>query len=116
MLTSTGNGMFSPFIAPGFSSIKYTRIQCKNHDAYQTESKALSVNIGAAYNIMMDEWTGVGFIVGFNMVDHVFRPENVCLDEWGITYTPNDKKGSLKNIFFGFSVYFDFDYKSNTSE
>ena len=81
-----------------------------------TKTSALSVNMGVAYNIMMDEWTGAGFIIGFNMVDHVFRPENVCLDDWGVSYTPEEKKGSLKNIFFGFSLYFDFAYKADTSE
>jgi hypothetical protein len=116
MLTSSGKGMFSPFIAPGYSLIKYTRIKVKNHPAYQTESNAMSVNIGMAYNIMMDEWTGAGFIIGFNMIDHVFMPENVALDEWSIDYKPKDKKGSFKNIFFGFSVYFDLAWKPETSQ
>lgn len=116
MLTSSGKGMFSPFIAPGYSFIKYTRIKSKNHPPYQPESKALSVNIGMTYNIMMDEWTGAGFIVGFNMIDHVYMPQNVCMDEWGIDYKENDSKGSFKNIFFGFSVYFDLAWKPETSE
>ena len=115
ILTSTGKGMFSPFIAPGYSLINYTRVKCINHDAWDTKTSAVSVNIGAAYNIMMDEWTGAGFIIGFNMIDHVYRPENVCLDEWG-DYTENEKKGSFKNIFFGFSVYFDLAFKPETSE
>ena len=116
LLTSTGKGMFSPFIAPGYSFIKYTRIKCKSHPAYDTKTSAVSVNIGASYNIMVDEWVGVGFIVGFNMIDHVFRPENVCMDEWGIKYNENEKKGSFKNIFFGFSLYFDLARKSETAE
>lgn len=116
MLTSSGKGMFSPFIAPGYSLIKYTRMKCKSHHPYQPASNAMSVNIGMAYNIMMDEWTGAGFIVGFNMIDHVFMPQNVCLDEWGIEYEEKDMKGSFKNIFFGFSVYFDLDWKPETSQ
>lgn len=118
MLTSTGSGMFSPFIAPGYSWIKYTRIKCKEngHPAYDTETSAFSTNIGMSYSIMLDEWTGVGFIIGFNMIDHVFRPENVCMDEWGIEYAPNDTKGSFKNVFFGFNLYFDLARKPDTSE
>src|ERR1051325_1886508 len=83
MLTSTGKGMFSPFIAPGYSWLDYTRIKSKAHPPWMPHSSAVSMNIGAAYNIMMDEWTGAGFIISFNTVNHVFRPENICLDEWG---------------------------------
>ncbi len=115
MLTSTGKGMFSPFIAPGYSFIKYSRIKSKNHEPWKPKSGGVSVNMGISYNIMMDEWTGAGFIVGFNMVDHVFRPENICMDEW-MSFEENEKKGSLKNIFFGFSVYFDLAWKPETSE
>ena len=116
LLNSTGKGMFSPFIAPGYSWIKYTRIQCKDHPPYDTETEAFSTNVGLSYSIMMDEWVGVGFIIGFNMIDHVFRPENICLDEWGIDYEPNDTKGSFKNIFFGFNFYFDLARKPETAE
>ncbi|MEK6615075.1 MAG: hypothetical protein AABZ32_03030 [Bacteroidota bacterium] len=116
MLTSTGNGMFSPFISPGYSWIKYTRIKVKNHPSYNTQTSAASVNVGASYNIMIDEWVGVGFIAGFNMIDHVYRPENVSLDEWGMDYSPDDKRGSFKNIFFGFSLYYDLARKPETDE
>lgn len=118
ILTSTGSGIFSPFIAPGYSWINYTRIDCKmqSHPAYDTQTSAAGVNVGAAYNIMIDDWLGVGFIIGFNMIDHVFRPENVCLDEIGIQFAPEDTKGSFKNIFFGFSFYYDLARKSETAE
>lgn len=115
-LTETGKGMWSPFIEPGFSFLKYTRVQCIHKQPRLTKTNVISLNIGSTYYIMMDEWTGVGFTLGYNMLDHVYRPENICMDEWGLTYTPDDKKGSLRNIFFGFSVYFDLAFKAETSE
>ncbi|MBI3503037.1 MAG: hypothetical protein HY063_14705 [Bacteroidetes bacterium] len=115
-LTETGNGMWSAFIMPGYSWIKYSRILCKDngHPPYQPQSSAKSINIGGSYTMMLDEWVGVGFIVGFNMVDHVFYPENVCLDQWQ-SYDTDDYKGDLKNIFFGFNFYFDLAYKAPTA-
>ena len=97
--------------------MEYTRIKCKDHEAYAPISSAISCNVGAAYTLMYDKWVGVGFIAGFNMINHTFRPENVCLDNWGqIDYSEKEKEGSLKNLFFGFSVYFDLDYKRETSD
>ncbi|MBI4931731.1 MAG: hypothetical protein HY841_13255 [Bacteroidetes bacterium] len=116
LFTSTRSGIFSPFIAPGYSFMSYTRIKCKNNMPYNTHPSALSMNTGMCYTIMMDEWIGAGFIIGYNMIDHVFRPENICLDEWGLNYDESDKKGSLQNIFFGFSVYFDLAWKPETAE
>ena len=116
ILTSSGRGLFSPFIAPGYSFLKYSRIKCKTETPYNTHPSAPSLNLGMSYNIMMDEWVGAGFIIGYNMIDHVFRPESVCLDEWGIDYVQGDNKGSFQNIFFGFCVYFDLAYKPETAE
>lgn len=113
--TKSGKGMFSPFMMPGYTFIKYSRVKYKTHPPYMTESSGVSLNLGASYNIMMDEWTGVGFIVGFNMIDHVFRPENISMDEW-VEFSEGDKKGSMKNIFFGFHVYFDLAYTAEASE
>jgi len=115
MLTSTGNGMFSPFISPGYSWLKYTRIKSKNHPPGTTHLATPGVSFGAAYNIMMDEWTGAGFIIGYNMINHVYRPENVCLDEW-YSYSEDEKRGVFQNLFFGFSVYFDLAKKPDTAE
>ena len=116
VLTSTGKGLWSPFVMPGFTWLKYTRVKPKNHAPGITSTNGMGLNVGASYNIMMDEWTGAGFIVGYNIVDHVYRPENVCMDEWGIKYTESDKRGILQNIFFGFSVYFDLAWKPETAE
>jgi hypothetical protein len=115
MLTSTGKGMWSPFLSPGYTWLKYTRIKPKNHLPGITNPRAMSLHAGVTYNIMMDEWTGAGFTFGYNIVNHVYRPENICMDEWG-NYTEDQKKGILQNIFFGFSVYFDLAWKPETAE
>ena len=114
-LTSTGNGMWSPYIAPGYSWLDYSRIQSKHHAPGVTKLSTMSLNVGAAYNIMLDEWTGVGFTIGYNMVNHVFHPYDVCLDEW-YSYTEGQKKGILQNLVAGFSVYFDLAKKPDTAE
>ena len=116
--TSSGRGMWSPFIAPGWSSLKYSRIKCKDHDAQKTNPSAFSLNAGINYYIMFDEWMGAGFIAGYNGIDHVFQPYNICLDEWStiFNYTDKDQRGGLQSFFFGFSFYFDFAYKPETSE
>ena len=106
MLSSSGKGMFSPYMSVGYSLMSYTRVQCKKQTGHNTKTGGLSVNTGAAYNIMLDEWVGVGLTIGYNVVDHVFNPTNICLDEY-MDFTIDDRKGSLQNIFFGFSLYFD---------
>ncbi len=115
-LIASGRGLWSPYISPGFSFLNYTRVKCKVNEPTMTHPTAFSLNAGLNYNIMMDEWVGAGFIIGYNVVDHVYRPENICMDEWGLTYTEDEKQGILQNIFFGFSIYFDLAYKPETSE
>lgn len=106
VLSSSGNGMFSPYISAGYTFMSYTRVQCKKQMPHNTKTGGISMNAGAVYNIMMDEWVGVGFTVGYNVIDHVFNPTNICLDEY-MDFTNKERKGSLQNIFFGFSLYFD---------
>ena len=106
LLTTTGNGMFSPYLSAGYTFMSYTRVQCIKQTPHNTKTGGINMNAGAAYNIMMDEWVGVGFTVGYNVIDHVFNPTNICLDEY-MDFHINDRKGSLQNIFFGFSLYFD---------
>jgi len=113
--TENGKGMWSPFIAPGWSFMNYTRIKCNKQESHDTKTSAFSLNAGINYYIMFDEWMGVGFMAGYNGIDHVFHPQNICLDEWA-TFTDNEKKGGIQSIFFGFSFYFDFAYKLETSE
>lgn len=115
-LIPNGKGMWSPYISPGVSFLKYSRVKCKNETPGDQTITTFSLNGGVVYNIMMDEWVGAGFILGYNIIDHVYRPENVCMDEWGLTYTENEKQGILQNFFFGFTVYFDLAYKPETSE
>ncbi len=110
--TENGKGMWSPFIAPGWSFMNYTRIKCNNQEPHDTKTSAFSLNAGINYYIMFDEWMGVGFMAGYNGIDHVFHPQNICLDE----FTDSEQKGSVQSIFFGFSFYFDFAYKPETSE
>jgi hypothetical protein len=115
-LITNGRGMWSPYVAPGVSFLNYSRVKCKVNEPTLTHTTTFSLNAGINYNIMMDDWVGAGFIVGYNVVDHVYRPENICMDEWGLTYTEGEKQGILQNVYFGFSVYFDLAYKPETSE
>ena len=74
MLTSSGKGMFSPYIAPGYSFIKYTNNPTKPKPL-KTKLQCLSLNFGITYNMMLiDDWTGVGFVLGYSLVDHVYDP------------------------------------------
>lgn len=116
--TESGRGVWSPFISPGWSFLNYTRIKCKNHDPQDVKTSAFSLNAGINYYIMFDEWMGVGFTAGYNGINHVFHPYNICLDEWSsvFNYSEKDQQGALQNIFFGFSFYFDFAYKPEVSE
>ena len=93
--TERGKGMWSPFISPGWSFLNYTRIKSKNHSPQETSLNAFSLNAGVNYYIMFDEWMGVGFTAGYNGIDHVFHPYNLCLDEWSsvFTYKDSDLKG-----------------------
>lgn len=107
MLTSNSKGIFSPFVAPGYSFIKYTKLQYITTPPSQTKYNALSLNFGITYNMMLiDDWTGVGFVLGYSLIDHVYDPYALSL----IQIYPNrtDNKGDLQNFFFGFCVYFDF--------
>lgn len=107
--------MFSPFITPGYTFIKYSRIICKTQSPFNTKPSGISMNIGLSYNIMIDEWVGAGFIVGFNAIDHVFNPNSICLNEF-IGFEESDRKGSMQSIFFGFTLYFDLARKPETAE
>jgi len=105
-LTSTKKGMFSPFIAPGYSSIKYTKLVYNTTPPTQTKYNALSLNFGITYNMLLiDDWTGVGFVVGYSLVDHVYDPYALSLIQ--IYPDRTDNKGDLQHFFFGFCVYFD---------
>jgi hypothetical protein len=106
MLTSTGKGMFSPYIAPGYSFIKYTELTYITTPPIKTNYYGLSLNFGITYNMMLiDDWTGVGFVLGYSLVDHVYDPFLLSQNQIYPNYT--DNRGDLQNFFFGFCVYFD---------
>src|ERR1051326_6078192 len=75
--TQNGKGMWSPFIAPGWSFINYSRVKSINHPPQELHVNAASINLGLNYYIMFDEWMGVGFTVGYGAVNHVFHPYNI---------------------------------------
>ncbi len=113
--TANGKGIWSYFIAPGYSFISYSRIKVSDHAPQELNVNAASLNVGIHYYMMFDEWMGVGFTVGYNAIDHVFHPYNICVENLK-NYSDSDKRGSLQSIFFGFSFYFDFAYKPEVSE
>ena len=99
--------MFSPFIAPGYSFIKYTKLQYVSAPPTQTKFSCLSLNFGITYNMLLiDQWTGVGFVLGYSLLDYVYDPYPIAQNQIYPNYT--DHKGDLQNFFFGFSLYYDF--------
>jgi hypothetical protein len=107
LYTSTKKGMFSPFIAPGYSFIDYTKLQYTIPPT-QTKYNAININVGITYNMMLiDDWTGVGFVVGYTFLNHQYDPYALSQIQQNFpNYT--DYKGDLQNFYFGFCVYFDF--------
>ncbi len=104
-LTQSGNGMWSPFIAPGFSYINYTRLKYNTLPPTITKINTYSLNAGVAYNFMINEFTGVGFIIGYNIVENTFNPKAISLDQY-YTFQSGDDVGYTNHIFIGFSAYF----------
>ena len=109
-------GIFSPYLAGGYDFVQYSRIKCKTQEPFNKENHTFNAGAGLTYNFLIDdEWTGAGFTLGYNFLNHIFNPDAVCLNEWH-TFSDGNKKGFQQNIYFGFSVYFDLAKKPGETE
>jgi hypothetical protein len=109
-------GIFSPHITGGYNFIQYSRIKCKQQEPAEKEYFTFNLGGGLTYNFLIDdEWTGAGFTIGYNFLNHTFNPDAVCLNEW-YTFDDSAKQGFQQNIYFGFSLYFDLAKQPTTSE
>ena len=55
---------------------------------------------------MFDEFSGIGFMIGYEFFDYTYNPNAICLNEF-YDYTEAEKKGRFQLFTFGFSFYYD---------
>jgi hypothetical protein len=99
--------VFSPFIAMGYNKIDYSRLLSKNGcEITGKHTQALNIFAGANFNLMLSEWDGFGFTIGYNFINEHFNPDALCLSEY-FDFTEDEKRGKLQYFLFGFNVYID---------
>ena len=118
MASQTGNFIVvSPFIAGGYNWIVYSRLKLKNptDTITNTSIRAFNIYSGINFNLMFSEYDGVGFTIGYSLLNHEFSPYDLDLHKW-FNVNVNDTHGNTQYLFFGFNWYLDLGKRTESSD
>lgn len=117
MAATKGNFfVLSPYLSGGISQIDYSRLKCITQQVSGKSSQAFTISGGANFNLMFSEYDGVGFTLGYTLLNHEFNPDALCLNEYYPNIPESNKHGLSQYILYGFNVHFDLVKREQDSE
>lgn len=108
--------VFSPYLSGGFAQVDYSRLKPITQTVTGKNTQTFSISGGANFNLMFSEYDGVGFTIGYTILNHEFNPDGLALNEWFMDIPESHKHGISQYILYGFNAHFDLAKRDKDSD